>query len=119
MAKLKDLLVWQKSMHLASEIYVLCKENNLLSKDFALNDQMGRASMSIPCNIAEWIWRWWKKEIIRYLIIARWSAVELSTQINLCKMFLYIDEKWVESFEEKIIEIIKMINSMIKNLSIN
>ena len=48
----KDLIVWQKSMALAKQIYVLVKK---LPKEelYALSDQMRRAAVSSPSNIAE------------------------------------------------------------------
>lgn len=48
----QDLIVWQKAMKLVKEIYVLVKS---LPKEeqYALSDQMRRAAVSIPSNIAE------------------------------------------------------------------
>lgn len=48
----RNLEVWQKSKDLAISIYKLTNKG-LFSKDFGLKDQMRRAAVSIPSNIAE------------------------------------------------------------------
>lgn len=62
----KDLVVWQKSMQLLVEIYRLVK---FLPKTetYALSDQMRRAVVSIPSNIAEGYGRGSTREYIQYL----------------------------------------------------
>ena len=76
----KDLIVWQKSIILVKEIYRLTGE---LSKKelFCLSDQMRRAAISIPSNIAEGYRRKGKQEFLQFLSIANGSAAELETQI--------------------------------------
>ena len=78
-ADYKELLVWQKSMKLAKEIYTLCE---LLPKkeQFALADQMRRAAISIPSNIAEGHARCSNKEFAYFLNVANGSKAELETQ---------------------------------------
>ena len=62
----KDLIVWQKAMDLVVEIYRLVK---LLPKEetYALSDQMRRAAVSIPSNIAEGHSRSFAKEFVNFL----------------------------------------------------
>ena len=62
----KQLLVWQKSMDLTTEIYSLVK---VLPKEetYALSDQMRRAVVSIPSNIAEGRGRFSHKEFLHFL----------------------------------------------------
>ena len=71
----KDMIVWQKSMELAIEIYRLVK---LLPKEetYALSDQMRRAVVSIPSNIAEGQSRGGTKEFVQFLNIAKGSNAE-------------------------------------------
>ncbi|MBR5307439.1 MAG: four helix bundle protein [Clostridia bacterium] len=80
----KDLKVWEKSMELVSEIYRLVK---LLPKEehYVLSDQMRRAAISIPSNIAEGYERYHTKEYLRFLMIARGSKAELETQLLICE----------------------------------
>ena len=79
----QELKVWQKSMDLAEVVYDLIK---LLPKSelYALSDQMRRASVSIPSNIAEGQQRRSSKEFLTFLSVARGSLAELETQLLLC-----------------------------------
>lgn len=78
----RELVVWQKAMELAAETYKLVK---LLPKEetYSLSDQMRRAAVSIPSNIAEGNGRVATKEYIHFLAIARGSKAELETQVLL------------------------------------
>ncbi len=78
----KELIVWQKAMLLTDEIYTLVK---LLPKEelFALSDQMRRAAVSIPSNIAEGHGRQTEKEYRQFLSVAKGSVCELETQIEI------------------------------------
>jgi four helix bundle protein len=49
----EDTKVWKEAIILVKEIYSLCQSSDRLSKDFSLRDQIQRASISIPSNIAE------------------------------------------------------------------
>ena len=70
MTTYRDLMVWQKSMDLVDEIYALLK---FLPKEesYALADQMRRAVVSIPSNIAEGYDRNTTKDYVHFLMIAR------------------------------------------------
>ncbi len=78
--KFEDLLVWQKGISLAKEIYLLCSSGKI-SKDFGLKDQMQRAAVSIPTNIAEGFERTSRKEYLQFLNIAKGSAGELRSRL--------------------------------------
>ena len=75
----QDLIIWQKAMDLVIEVYNLVKE---LPKEeqYALSDQMRRAAVSIPSNIAEGQSRNSTKEFIQFLSVAKGSNAELQTQ---------------------------------------
>jgi len=77
--KFEDLQVWKEGMQLAIKIY------NFLANcsDFGLRNQMQRAAVSIPSNIAEGYERNSNKEFIQHLFIAKGSCAELRTQIYL------------------------------------
>ena len=87
----RDLIVWKKSMTLTQEIYRLTK---LLPKDelFSLTNQMRRAAVSIPSNIAEGQDRNSKKEFLNFLAIARGSRAELETQLQICVRVGYLND---------------------------
>jgi len=73
----EQLDVWQKGTQVAVNIYGVMDG----CRDYGLKDQMTRAAVSIPSNIAEGAERDSTKEFIRYLHIAKGSAAELRTQL--------------------------------------
>ena len=111
----KDFIVWQKSMDLAEEIYSLVK---LLPKieTYALSDQMRRAVVSIPSNIAEGQGRNSTKEFIKFLAIARGSQKELETQLQLCVRIGYITEEEISVAMNLCEEVGKMLNTLMRKL---
>ncbi len=111
----QELVVWQKSVDLAEEVYRLIK---LLPKteEFALSNQMRRAAVSIPSNIAEGQQRRSTKEFLTFLSIARGSLAELETQLILCVRFNYLSIKQIEKTEPLCKEIGLMLISLMKTL---
>ena len=75
--KFEDLKVWQDGLSLSIYIY----ETLAGYRVFGLKDQMCRASVSVPSNIAEGFERHSNKDFIRFLRIAKGSSGELRTQI--------------------------------------
>lgn len=112
----KDLIVWQKSMDLAREIYTL-SERFPKSESFSLTNQIRRAAVSIPSNIAEGYGRYTTPEYIRFLSIANGSLLELNTQILLAVSLGYIAQPDIINVENLIAEISKMLNSLRNKLS--
>lgn len=111
----KELKVWQKAMDLTVEVYKIVK---LLPKEetYALSDQMRRAVVSIPSNIAEGQGRNSDKEFIQFLSIARGSLWELETQIEICLRIGYIDQSLATNIYNLIEEISKMLNALSNSL---
>jgi len=114
--KYEDLIVWQKAMDLVAEVYKIVK---LLPNDelYALSDQMRRAAVSIPSNIAEGQERNTTKDFINYLFIARGSKAELETQLLICVRLQYLNQSQIETAHGLLIEIGKMLNAIIQSLS--
>ena len=112
----RDYIVWQKSIDLSVEIYKLVK---LLPKTetYALSDQMRRAVVSIPSNIAEGQGRNSAREFVHFLGIARGSQKELETQIYICKRLEYFTEEEASSTALNLCEEVgKMLNSLIMRI---
>ncbi len=80
----RDLVVWQKSMDLVESVYRLI-QHLPPEERFGLADQMRRAAVSIPSNIAEGHARSSDKEFRNFLHIASGSRAELQTQILICE----------------------------------
>ena len=85
----QDLIVWQKAMDLVTEIYRITK-NFPKEEIYGLTNQMRRAAISIPSNIAEGHARKSRAEYIRFLSIAQGSRAELETQILIAVRLGYL-----------------------------
>lgn len=111
----QKLEVWKKSMELVTNVYALVKK---LPKEetFALSDQMRRAAVSMPSNIAEGQSRG-TKEFIQFLKVARGSQSELETQLLICERLNYLTRGDIESSLNLLEEISKMVSSLIRNLN--
>jgi len=114
--KYEDLIVWQKAMDLVAEVYKIAK---LLPDEekYALSDQMRRAAVSIPSNIAEGQERNTTKDFINHLYIARGSKGELETQLLICVRLQYLVQSQIEMAQGLLVEIGKMLNALIQSLS--
>jgi four helix bundle protein len=77
----EDLLVWQKGIALTKLIYEVSGQG-VLQKDFGLKDQLQRAAVSIPSNIAEGFERASTRDYIHFLVIAKGSAGELRSLLQ-------------------------------------
>ena len=108
----KDLTVWQKAMDLVVEIYKLVK---FLPREevYALSDQMRRAAVSIPSNIAEGYSRNTSKEYMQFLSIAKGSTSELQTQLFICLRLNYFEESQAEIALNLCEEVSKILSSII------
>jgi four helix bundle protein len=93
----KKLEAWKKSMQLVDEIYKLTRS---FPKDeiYGLTSQIKRASVSIPCNIAEGIGRNYKKDTIQFLHISRGSLYEVETLLEITRMTASITEKNINNY---------------------
>ncbi|MEN8226413.1 MAG: four helix bundle protein [Bacteroidota bacterium] len=109
--KFEDLEVWKISMNLSVLIYRVFKN----CRDFGLKDQVQRASVSIPSNIAEGFDRKSNKEYIYFLYIAKGSCSELRTQIYLAREVGIIEKKKAEEFIETTRKVSAMIYRLIQS----
>ncbi len=107
----KELLVWQKARFFVNEIYIVTKE---FPRDelFCLTQQMRRAAVSIPSNIAEGFGRGTNPQILHFLDIAQGSAFEIETQLYLSFDQKYFKKEKCDELLLKVDEIKKMIESL-------
>lgn len=111
----RDLIIWQKGLDIAKEIYEISKS---FPKEeiFGLTSQIRRSAVSISSNIAEGRGRSSKKDFINFLYIAQGSLFEVETQLILVKEIYKIDLKDLPKMIE---DEQKMISSIIKKLKTN
>ncbi len=94
--RFEDLIAWQKARVLAREIYRV-SDMRPFSRDFALKNQIRKAALSVPSNIAEGFERFNPREFIYFLKIAKASCGEVRSQIYLASDVGYLDEMTTQS----------------------
>ena len=112
----KDLLIWQKGIKIVSLVYQLVKS---FPKEelFALTNQLKRASVSIPSNIAEDYGRNTDKSFSHFLNISRGSLFEIETQLLIANDLRFITSQTLyKEILNQIEEESKMINAFSKTL---
>ena len=112
----KELFVWQRAMDLLEQIYILTRS---LPKEetYALSDQMRRAAVSVPSNIAEGQQRYSTKDFIRFLLMAKGSCAELETQLYICIRLKYLTPEDTKKTLQLINEVGRMLSGLITKLS--
>ena len=113
MGKFEDLRVWQRAKDLAVYIYKLTDHEKFM-KDFGLRDQLRRAAVSIPSNIAEGDDLDTDKQAIRYFYVAKGSSAEVLTQAIISQEIGYITKKEFGHIEEECKAISAMLMMLIK-----
>ncbi len=108
----KDLIVWQKSIELVKIVYQITG-GFPREEQFSIVQQMKRAAVSIPSNIAEGFKRGHAKEHKQFLNIALGSCAELETQIIISRELGFIDQ----TTEEGTVVLLNYIAGMLVNLS--
>ena len=83
-------------------------------KDFGFRDQITRASLSVPSNIAEGYERGSNRELANFLNYAKGSAGELRTQIYIGIEIGYIDHDAGNFWLQEVEEISKMLHALIR-----
>jgi four helix bundle protein len=106
----EDLEVWKEGMGLAKEIYGLLRN----CKDYSLRDQIHRAVVSVPSNIAEGFERQTNKEFIQFLYIAKGSCGELRTQLYLAINLQIITDETGSLLIDRCRKISSMLFNLIK-----
>ena len=112
----EKLEAWKQSMDLVIEIY-RTTENFPGQEIYGLTNQIRRAAVSIPSNIAEGAARQTKKEFANYLHMAQGSLSELDTQVELARRLGYLDAKSWSALDTRMEQIDKMISGLIRHLS--
>jgi four helix bundle protein len=77
----EDLEVWQRGCRLAVDVF----ETFANCRNFTMRDQVQRAALSVPCNVAEGYERNSNKEFVRFLNISKGSGGELRTQLYISR----------------------------------
>lgn len=114
MTTFKNLDAWKLSMQLVKDIYLLTK-NYPKEEMFGLTSQSKRAAVSIPSNIAEGLGRQYKKDALQFFHIARGSAYELETLLNIALMTEVIDEARFNLINPSLERVTMILNGLINS----
>lgn len=117
MHKFKELEIWKRSKLFCSEIYSITSKFPE-SEKFGLTNQLRRASVSIPSNIAEGSSRSSNKDFSRFLQITLGSAYEIETQLLIANDLNFITNSELEDTISELQEIIKMVSKFKSTLKV-
>jgi four helix bundle protein len=111
----RNSVAWQKGMELAALIYKVT-QGFPVDERFGLTNQLRRAAVSIPSNIAEGKGRLTTGEFIQFLGIARGSTLEVQTQLELASMLGFGDRGGIVKAESLALEELKILNASLATL---
>lgn len=117
MHRFKELGIWKRSRVFCSSIYEVTSKFPS-SEKFGLTNQLRRASVSIPSNIAEENSRNSNKDFTRFLRIAIGSAYEIETQLLIAHDLEFLSKEKLQKLTQELEEIIKMTSKFTKTLKI-
>ena len=108
----EQLEVWQRSVELSAKVYQVMAD----SRDYGFRDQITRAGLSIPSNIAEGMERQTAADKIKFMDYARGSAGELRTQAIVGEKAGLITPETSRQWVEESRQISAMIQGLIRSL---
>ena len=111
----RKLLVYQQAMELLTDVYDLTKKFPP-QELYGLTNQIQRAAISIPSNIAEGMGRFSFKERIHFIEISNGSLMEVMCQFEIAHRLGYITTEELQMQETNIATIAKMMIGLRKNL---
>ena len=109
----RDLVVWQKAMALATDVYRVT-ERFPRTETYGLTNQLRRASVAVPSDIAEGKGRLSKREFIQMLARARGSLFEVVTQLEIGKNLQYVSAADFGRVSEECAEVGRLLNGLIR-----
>ena len=111
----RDLIAWQKAMALVTEIYQET-ESFPAREMYGLTNQVRRAAVGVPSDIAEGKGRLSKKEFVQMLSRARGSVLEVQTQIEIARNLGFLANEKFEELLAKADEVGRVINGLIRSI---
>jgi four helix bundle protein len=112
MNSFENLETWKQSVQLSADLYVYFQD----SKEYGFKDQITRAALSIPSNIAEGCEHESLKERLRFPSYAKASAGELQTQLRVGKLAGFIPKAQAEAWNQRARKIAAIIVGLKKSI---
>jgi four helix bundle protein len=111
----KDLIAWQKAMDLVEQVY-RTTEQFPKREVYSLTDQIRRAAVSIPSNIAEGQAHYSNREFTHYLRHSRGSLAEVETQLQISVRLHYLPEPEADALVKQTDELGRILSGLINSL---
>ena len=111
----KDLIAWQKAMDLAAALYD-ATEAFPKHEIYSLTNQMRRAAVSVPSNIAEGQAHFSRREFRHFLRHSCGSLAELETQILIAQQRNYLSESQTKELLGRTHEVGRILNGLLNSL---
>ncbi len=113
--RFEEIEAWRLARRATNRVYdITCTEP--FCRDYALVNQIRRASVSVMSNIAEGFEREGNKEFLQFLAIAKGSCGEVRSQLYIAADRNYIDTGTFEEIAKLLIETSKTISGFMKYL---
>lgn len=111
----RDLIAWQKSMVLVTDVYR--ETEHFPSREiYGITNQLRRAAVAVPSDIAEGKGRLSKKEFVQMLSRARGSTYEVQTQLEISSNLGFLAALQFEDLFAKADEVGRLINGLIRTI---
>jgi four helix bundle protein len=111
----RDLIAWQKAMDLVNAVYD-ATEAFPKREVYSLTDQIRRAAVSIPSNIAEGQAHYSNREFVHFLRHSRGSLAELETQILIAQRRNYMSDTQAAGLLQQTDEVGRILSGLINSL---
>jgi four helix bundle protein len=111
----KDLVVWRKAMEMVTEVYKLT-DSFPKREVYSLTDQIRRAAVSVPSNIAEGQAHHNNREFVHFLRHSSGSLAELETQLHIAERLGYADATSIEQILQRVNEVGRVLNGLIGSI---
>ena len=107
----RDLVAWQKAMKLVKEIYRVTRD---FPRDeiYGLTNQIRRAAVSVPSNLAEGHGRFSRKEFRQFIGRARGSLLEVETQLEIARDLGYLNDSAASELLAQASEVARVLNGL-------
>jgi four helix bundle protein len=111
----RDLIAWERAMQLVTDVYAASR---LFPREelYGLTNQLRRAAVSVPSNIAEGQARFSRKEFHHFLSLARGSIVEIETQLIIATNLGYLSTSQSQKLLVKAGELGRILNGLIASI---
>ncbi len=113
-----DLIAWNKAMDMAEAVY-RATEAFPGRELFALTQQLHKAAISVPSNIAEGHARFSPRDLRHFLRISRGSTAEIETQLTLARRLGYVSDQELHRLMSQVCEVGRLLTGLINSIDVD